>query len=238
MREMNAEGVPRPEGVPDEQPVTAEALWCAHNTELMRFATVLVGPADAHDVVVDAFLRASEAILAGGIGNRRAYLFRSVYNGAAGRRRAQRRRAARELKALAPDTLRAIIPTSMCNGRSPNSAWPSGPSSTSRTGPTCPSETSPPNSACRSAPSTVSSSGRGSISERHCSEHTRHHRVRRHRPGGPWQHRRRQPSPVVVAAHCARVERFVGDRSTLVRGGRRRRSGRRWRRRRRAARWS
>ncbi len=104
MREMNAEAVPRPEGVPDEQPVTAEALWCAHNTELMRFATVLVGPADAHDVVVDAFLRASEAILAGGIGNRRAYLFRSVYNGAAGRRRAQRRRAARELKALAPDT--------------------------------------------------------------------------------------------------------------------------------------
>lgn len=102
---MNAEPAPLPDRAAVEPPSTAERLWRAHNTELMRFATVLVGPADAHDVVVDAFLRASDVIVAGGVDNPRAYLFRSVVNGAAGRRRSQQRRSARELKALAPEAV-------------------------------------------------------------------------------------------------------------------------------------
>lgn len=37
----------------------ADQLWRDHAVDLMRFATVLVGPGDAHDIAVEAFLRAA-----------------------------------------------------------------------------------------------------------------------------------------------------------------------------------
>lgn len=110
MYEMNAEPVPKPDRASVEQSSTAEWLWRAHSGELMRFATVLVGPAHAHDVVADAFLRCVATIVAGEVDNPRAYLFRSVFNGAAGRRRSEERRSARELKALAPQTAVGVHP--------------------------------------------------------------------------------------------------------------------------------
>ena len=38
-----------------------EDLWRQHADELLRFATVLVGPTDAYDVVADVMLRAAPA---------------------------------------------------------------------------------------------------------------------------------------------------------------------------------
>jgi len=98
MFDMDAEPVERSE--PPATAVDQDQLWRAHSGPLMRFATVLVGPSDAHDIVVDAFLRASERIVAGDVDNPRAYLLRSVANTAAGERRSRQRRWARDLRAL------------------------------------------------------------------------------------------------------------------------------------------
>lgn len=81
-----------------------EQLWRLHRAELTRFASVLVGPADAHDVVAEAFLRAAPMIVAGGVEQPRAYLFRAMTNTASGHRRSRRRRWARDLHALVPDS--------------------------------------------------------------------------------------------------------------------------------------
>lgn len=89
---------------------TADELWRSHADELLRFATVLVGPTDAHDIVIEAFLKSFDAIDARGVANQRAYLFRAVANHAHDLRRSQDRRWTRDLAALgrtssaAPDT--------------------------------------------------------------------------------------------------------------------------------------
>lgn len=80
---------------------TAE-LWRTHAAELVRFATVLVGPTDANDIVVEAFLRSSGRVLAGGVTNPRAYLFRAVANHAHDLQRSRERRWARDLAAIGP----------------------------------------------------------------------------------------------------------------------------------------
>lgn len=85
-----------------QQPTSLEAIWRAHGDELMRFATVLVGPADAHDVVVEAVLRAADAIADGRVGQQRSYLFRAVSNRANDLHRSRQRRWARDLHAVVP----------------------------------------------------------------------------------------------------------------------------------------
>ncbi len=87
----------------DDAPTTAtETLWRQHADELLRFATVLVGPSDASDIVADAFLRCAPALAIPGIDNQRAYLFRAVSNRALDLRRARQRRWARDLAAILP----------------------------------------------------------------------------------------------------------------------------------------
>jgi RNA polymerase sigma-70 factor (ECF subfamily) len=76
-----------------------ECLWRAHAAELTRYATLLVGPVDASDVVAEAFLRATAGDL-GEVSNRRAYLFRAVTNTANDWRRSARRRRARDRHAV------------------------------------------------------------------------------------------------------------------------------------------
>ena len=80
----------------------ADQLWRVHAADLMRFATVLVGPVDAHDVTVEAFLRASPVVDGGTITNPRAYLMRAVANHAHDLRRSRERRWRRHLPAVAP----------------------------------------------------------------------------------------------------------------------------------------
>jgi RNA polymerase sigma factor (sigma-70 family) len=78
-------------------------LWREHSAALVQFATVLVGPSDANDIVVEAFLRSSAVIVGGTIEHPRAYLYRAVTNQAHDWRRSRERRWQRDLAAIGPN---------------------------------------------------------------------------------------------------------------------------------------
>lgn len=80
----------------------ADQLWRAHAADLMRFATVLVGPVDAHDITVEAFLRAAPVAESHTVTNPRAYLMRAVANHATDLHRSRERRWRRDLAAVGP----------------------------------------------------------------------------------------------------------------------------------------
>lgn len=72
--------------------VSDEAIWRKHSSELVRFATVLVGPSDAEDLlsaVVVRVLGAKGSLEA--LDDARPYLFRAVLNEAKNHRRRSRR---------------------------------------------------------------------------------------------------------------------------------------------------
>ena len=73
-----------------------EAVYRAHSRELVRFATGLVGPDDAPDVVVDAFVRVSNSEVWGRACDRRALWYRAVVFEAISWKRSTARRRARE----------------------------------------------------------------------------------------------------------------------------------------------
>ncbi len=58
--------------------VDDESLWTAHAADLVRYATLLVGPNEAADVVSMAFIKVTSRTAA--VANARAYLFRTVTN--------------------------------------------------------------------------------------------------------------------------------------------------------------
>ncbi len=78
-------------GVPDDVDT-----YRRHATELIRYATVLVGPDDAPDVVTDAVLAAFRAPQWRTVENRRAYLYRAVLTRSLSHRRSTDRRRKRE----------------------------------------------------------------------------------------------------------------------------------------------
>ncbi len=67
--------------------------------DLIRFASGLVGPSGAEDVVANAVLRAVESRQWTRIDNRRAYLYRAVFNEACSQHRSTTRRLNREIRA-------------------------------------------------------------------------------------------------------------------------------------------
>jgi RNA polymerase sigma-70 factor, ECF subfamily len=71
-------------------------VYQTHAAQLIRYATVLVGPDDATDVVTDAVLNVFASPKWREIESRRAYLFRSVLNQAQAFHRANQRRNRRE----------------------------------------------------------------------------------------------------------------------------------------------
>ncbi|CAN5701660.1 N/A [soil metagenome] len=77
-------------------PHEVEALYRTHGTELVRFATVLVGPADAADVVAEAMVKVLTRPPAGGVTAPSAYLHKLVLRAAQDRQRSDRRRRRRE----------------------------------------------------------------------------------------------------------------------------------------------
>ncbi len=79
-------------------------LYRAHADKLTRYATVLVGPDDAPDVVTDAVLAAFGSATWRNVEHSRAYLFRAVLNTANSRHRATSRRRRRERVAAARQT--------------------------------------------------------------------------------------------------------------------------------------
>lgn len=90
---------------------TVEEAYRAWAGELTRYATALVGPADAADVVAEAFATA----LARGpdawrtVTDHRGYLYRSVLNAARMRHRGALRRRNRELRWLDEPTAGELI---------------------------------------------------------------------------------------------------------------------------------
>lgn len=77
----------------------ASEVYRLHADELVRYATALVGPTDAPDVVVDAVLSAVGSPGWSAVGNQRAYLYRAVLNTCASLRRRDARRSVREARA-------------------------------------------------------------------------------------------------------------------------------------------
>jgi len=75
---------------------TLEAAYRRHSDELIRYATVLVGPDDASDVVTDAMVRVFASDVSA-VTNLRAFLFRAVHHRAIDHRRAGSRRRRREV---------------------------------------------------------------------------------------------------------------------------------------------
>jgi RNA polymerase sigma factor (sigma-70 family) len=71
--------------------------------ELVRFASGLVGPSGAEDVVANAVLRAVLGSRWLGIDNKRAYLYRAVFNEASSQKRSTTRRLNREIHAYQRD---------------------------------------------------------------------------------------------------------------------------------------
>jgi RNA polymerase sigma factor (sigma-70 family) len=80
-----------------------DALYRAHAHELVRFATGLVGPSDAADVVADAVLRVWRSGRLAHVDEPRSYLFRAVVNEARMHHRGTLRRRAREARAAVDD---------------------------------------------------------------------------------------------------------------------------------------
>jgi RNA polymerase sigma-70 factor (ECF subfamily) len=85
-----------------------QELYRAHAEELIRYATVLVGPDDAPDVVTDAVLSAFATPAWSQVAQPRAYLYRSVLNTALSSHRARERRRRREtavaMRPVAPES--------------------------------------------------------------------------------------------------------------------------------------
>ena len=77
-------------------------VYRAHATELTRFATVLVGPDSAHDVVAEAVIRMIGSRVWTRADDRRALLFRAVLFEARNLHRSAARRRLREEKAAIP----------------------------------------------------------------------------------------------------------------------------------------
>jgi RNA polymerase sigma-70 factor (ECF subfamily) len=73
-------------------------IYAKYSDALVRFATGLVGPADAADVVSEAVLRAMTHRSWAEVTNHRSYLYRSVLNESRMHHRSTMRRRARELR--------------------------------------------------------------------------------------------------------------------------------------------
>jgi len=81
-----------------------EQVYRSYAVELTRYATGLVGPFDAADVVTDACLKAFSSRKWPEVTNRRAYLYRAVLSVATDHHRSTLSRRLRELKTAPPES--------------------------------------------------------------------------------------------------------------------------------------
>ena len=82
-----------------------EQTYRTYSAELTRYATGLVGPFDAPDVVTDACLKAFETRAWPDVADRRAYLYRTVLSVANDHHRRTLSRRLREMKTAGRDQL-------------------------------------------------------------------------------------------------------------------------------------
>lgn len=82
-----------------------EEIYRKYADDLVRFATGIVGPFDAPDVVTDAWLRATKSASWTEVRDQKAYLYRVVVNVARSSYRRSLRRRLREQSAAQPDVV-------------------------------------------------------------------------------------------------------------------------------------
>jgi RNA polymerase sigma factor (sigma-70 family) len=82
-----------------------EQVYRLHARELTEYATTLVGPFDASDVVTDACLRAFASKSWPEVVNRRAYLYRTVLSVANDHHRSSLSRRLREMRTAGRDVM-------------------------------------------------------------------------------------------------------------------------------------
>ena len=87
-----------------ERPTNAE-VYAKYSDDLVRFATSLVGPTDAQDVVADAVVKVMWSKRWSKVTNYKAYLYRAVLNEARMHHRSTMRRRAREQRASDSDVI-------------------------------------------------------------------------------------------------------------------------------------
>ncbi|MDQ1434496.1 MAG: hypothetical protein QOF59_1312 [Actinomycetota bacterium] len=80
-----------------------EEAYAKYADDLVRFATGLVGPADAADVVSSVMLRVLGRSSTSSVDDSRAFLYRAVFNEARMHHRSTMRRRARDLRTASPD---------------------------------------------------------------------------------------------------------------------------------------
>jgi RNA polymerase sigma-70 factor (ECF subfamily) len=85
-------------------PEIQDQLWREHADRMLRYATFLVGPTDANDVTVDAFLGASRHLTSGSNANAASFLLGAVRHRVRDVQRSRRRRWQRDLAAVGPRT--------------------------------------------------------------------------------------------------------------------------------------
>jgi len=82
------------------QQTRVDDAWRTHATAALRFATVLVGPDDAHDVASQAFMKVTRATGWAGLDRPQSYLLRAVSREAVDHHRQRTRRQRRDLVAV------------------------------------------------------------------------------------------------------------------------------------------
>lgn len=85
--------------------LTDAEIYEKFSDELVRFATGLVGPTDAADVVADGFVSVLRSGSWPEVEDQKPYLYRTVLNEVRMRHRSTMRRRARELRAAAPEAI-------------------------------------------------------------------------------------------------------------------------------------
>lgn len=85
-----------------------EQIYRSYAEELTRYATGLVGPSDAADVVTDACIKAFDSKGWPEVSNRRAYLYRTVLSVATDHHRSTLSRRVREMKAADSDVTQPV----------------------------------------------------------------------------------------------------------------------------------
>lgn len=94
-----------------------ESVYAAHAAELVRFATAVVGVADAPDVVADAFLRVAATPTWAVARDKRALWLRTIVFEARSWHRSAGRRRAREQRVAAQESTRSENGTVLADER-------------------------------------------------------------------------------------------------------------------------
>jgi RNA polymerase sigma-70 factor (ECF subfamily) len=87
------------------EPLTRAEIYTKYDSELVRFATSLVGPTDAADVVSEAVIKSMWSTTWASVVNPRAYLYQAVLNESRMHHRGTMRRRAHEMKTTPLDVV-------------------------------------------------------------------------------------------------------------------------------------